>query len=342
MTPLSVPLVEEIGWFDVTDPAGVGLVRRAAVEAGQRLGLDDTRLAELAVAVSELGSNLHKHADGGRLAVRCLRAAGTAGVEVAAVDSGPGMPDLAASSRDGHSTTGTLGIGLGAVARLSSSYDGYSLPRRGTVLTAQFWPRRTVLQPSLASGVTRPVVGESVSGDRFAARPVPDGLLLMVADGLGHGPLAAAASQAAVDTFLASSTDAPAAVVEQLHEAIRHTRGVAVTVVKLEPSAGVARAAGLGNVAAAVVPARGGNSRRSMVSLPGIAGYQRQTVREFSYPLGGGDLVVLHSDGVTDRWDLAAYPGLAARDPLVVAATLLRDAGVRRDDACVLAAKVPA
>ena len=49
--------------------------------------------------------------------------------------------------------------------------------------------------------------------------------------------------------------------------------------------------------------------------------------------------VVLHTDGVTDRWDLAAYPGLVTHQPVVVAATLLRDAGVRRDDAGVLVVK---
>ena len=48
----------------------------------------------------------------------------------------------------------------------------------------------------------------------------------------------------------------------------------------------------------------------------------------------------MHSDGVTDKWRLADYPGLAAgHTPLVVATTLLRDAGVRRDDATVLVAR---
>jgi hypothetical protein len=79
-----------------------------------------------------------------------------------------------------------------------------------------------------------------------------------------------------------------------------------------------------------------------MVSLPGIAGHQRRAVREFSYPVSPGDLVILHSDGVTDKWRLSDYPGLSAQSPLVIAATLLRDAGIRRDDGTVLVARVPA
>ena len=48
----------------------------------------------------------------------------------------------------------------------------------------------------------------------------------------------------------------------------------------------------------------------------------------------------MHSDGLTDKWDLGRYPGLLVRSPLVVAATLLRDAAVRRDDASVLVCRV--
>lgn len=96
------------------------------------------------------------------------------------------------------------------------------------------------------------------------------------------------------------------------------------------------RYAGLGNITAQVVA---GGRRRGLVSLPGIAGHQRPTVREYEYGLEPQDLLVMHSDGVVDRWQLDDYPGLAARSPLVVAATVLRDAGTRRDDACVLVAR---
>jgi hypothetical protein len=95
---------------------------------------------------------------------------------------------------------------------------------------------------------------------------------------------------------------------------------------------------GVGNVAATIVD---GERRRAMVSLPGIVGQQYREAREFSYPLAPGALVVLHSDGLTEKWDLGDYPGLADHAPVVIAATLLRDAARRRDDAAVLVARAP-
>ena len=78
-----------------------------------------------------------------------------------------------------------------------------------------------------------------------------------------------------------------------------------------------------------------------MTSLPGIVGHQRPEIREFEYRLPPGAVVVLHTDGLTDRWELTPYPGLLDRQPVLVAATLMRDAGRRRDDAGVLVAKAP-
>jgi len=48
---------------------------------------------------------------------------------------------------------------------------------------------------------------------------------------------------------------------------------------------------------------------------------------------------VLHSDGLSRRWDMSSLPGLGARDPLVIAAALLAEAGVHRDDAGILVLK---
>jgi anti-sigma regulatory factor (Ser/Thr protein kinase) len=335
---LSHVAVEEIGWYVVDDAGGAGVARRVAVDAATRLGFTASRLGELTIVVQEMAGNLYKHADNGRLAVRCVRAGGLGGIELVAADTGPGMADLLLSSRDGHSTAGTLGIGLGAIDRLSNRADGYSQPGRGTVLTAQVWPSATVPELVPAQGISRPMTGERVCGDRFAMRPLGRDLLLLVADGLGHGPLAATASSAAADLFLASSLEAPGALIEQLHKAISYTRGAAVSVARISSDTVVF--SGLGNVAGWIGWPDG--ERRGMVSMPGIVGHQSRQVREFSYPVDADAVVVLHSDGVTERWNLMDYPGLARRTPLTIAATLLRDGGQRRDDACAAVAKAVA
>jgi anti-sigma regulatory factor (Ser/Thr protein kinase) len=335
-----VDLTDDGTWFRV-EPNGVtGVIRRTAAHMATEIGLSEGRAGDCAIVVSEVISNLEKHADDGMLLLRTVRHGGSAGIELIAVDRGPGMADVGRSCRDGHSTAGSLGIGLGAIGRLASWCDTYSHPGQGTALVAQVWPGRT--RPGWVSGVSRPLPGEQVCGDAYAARFVtaPGGAAVrrqvMMCDGLGHGPLAAAAAQAAVNAFRGAAEAGPAATVEHLHQRLRSTRGAAIAVAELDGVDGVVRYCGLGNITGVVVA---DDALRRMVSLPGIAGHQRRRLREYEYLLPAGGVVVLHSDGVRDRWLPTAYPGLFDRAPQLVAAVLLRDAGLRRDDACVLAAR---
>ena len=98
----------------------------------------------------------------------------------------------------------------------------------------------------------------------------------------------------------------------------------------------VVRFAGLGNITAVILA---DGTRQGMLSVPGIAGHQARVIRQFEYAAAPGAAIILHSDGVSGRWEPRALPGLNARDPLVVAAALLAEAGTRRDDAGVLVLK---
>jgi serine phosphatase RsbU (regulator of sigma subunit) len=121
-----------------------------------------------------------------------------------------------------------------------------------------------------------------------------------------------------------------------MHERLRPTRGAALAVAAIDYAERTVRFAGIGNVAAWIVHHDG---RQGMISQPGIVGHNVRTpVREATYALPRGSIVVLHSDGLTDRWDLKDYPGLLNRAPVVLAAVLLRDAGIRHDDASILVA----
>jgi serine phosphatase RsbU (regulator of sigma subunit) len=151
--------------------------------------------------------------------------------------------------------------------------------------------------------------------------------------------LAAAATQEAVRAFAGAGAQPPAAVVEVLHRTLGHTRGAALAVAELDQERGLVRYAGLGNISGTVLAPDG--SRRGMISLPGIAGHQKRQIREYEYPLVPGAVVLMHSDGVVDRWSATDYPGLLIHAPQTIAATVLRDAGTRRDDAGVLVARLP-
>jgi len=325
---------DDARWYTVEEVGHGTAVPRAATALATQLGLPQARIDGLAILATELTSNLYKHAREGTVLVRSLRLGPVAGVELVAVDAGPGMTDVAASSRDGHSTAGTLGIGLSAIERAATSWDVYSLPGRGTVTAIQVWPDG-VPRPAWVQGIARPITGERSNGDGFAARVLDGRGQVVVCDGLGHGPLAEAATQAALRAFDTAPAAGPATVVEHLHRALRGTRGAAIMVAELDPVGATVLCAGLGNIAGAIVAP---GYRRQLVTVPGIAGTQARGLREFSYPFPAEGALVLHSDGVTGRWTLDEYPGLLTRTPIAIAATLLRDYGIRRDDASVLVA----
>jgi anti-sigma regulatory factor (Ser/Thr protein kinase) len=329
-------LLETGLWFRVEATATASSVRRSAERLAVELGMPERRVSDLAIVVAEAAGNLVKHAGWGMLLVRAVRTIEQAGVEVVAVDSGPGMADVPHSIGDGHSTAGTLGIGLGAIVRQSGWTDLHSVPGKGTVLAAQVWPS-AVPDPVWASGLTRPLTGEEISGDAFARRETQGRRQVLMCDGLGHGGPAAVAAHEAVRAFTDAPATSPAGVVEVLHRKLNHTRGAALAVAELDTDAGLLRYSGLGNIAGTLFGPDG--TRRGLVSLPGIAGHQRRQIREFEYPLAPGAVLLMHSDGIVDRWSPADYPGLLSHSPVVIAATVLRDAGTRRDDAGVLVAR---
>lgn len=326
-------------WLRVEDPSAAAACRGAAAALATRLGFPARRGDELALAVTEAASNLHKHAREGSMLLRITRDGTTGdsvttgsgpGIELVTIDAGPGFRDTGTALRDGHSTSGTLGIGLGAIRRLANFCDLYSMPGHGTALVARFWPARREGAARYA-GLVRPIAGETECGDVFGAAETEAGVTGVLCDGLGHGPLAATAAAQGVAAVLDDPEAGPAALVERAHRRMSNTRGGAIGVVQF--AGGVIRFAGVGNIAA-VILAEG--TRRSMLSVPGIAGHQARTIRLFEYTAPPGAAVILHSDGISSRWDPGTLPGLNARDPLVVGAMLLAEAGTRRDDAGIL------
>ena len=143
--------------------------------------------------MTEAASNLHKHAREGSMLLRITRDGDRPGIELVTIDAGPGLRDTGAALRDGHSTSGTLGIGLGAINRLADFCDLYSVPGHGTALVARFWPAPRDYAVRRA-GLVRPITGETECGDVFGAAETDAGVTGVLCDGLGHGPLAATAA----------------------------------------------------------------------------------------------------------------------------------------------------
>jgi anti-sigma regulatory factor (Ser/Thr protein kinase) len=324
-----------IGVERATDAAEA---RRIALARAANLSFEESEAGKLGLVVTEIARNLVKHAAGGDLYLRTLECRGATGIEVLALDKGPGIEDVGRSFQDGYSTAGTAGTGLGAVARLSSIYDIYSRRGQGTVLMAQVWKQRTsaATPPRFrAGGLARAIPGETCCGDGWIVQARPVGARLLLADGLGHGEHAAAATRACIHTALDRPGDTPPALLEKLHAALRATRGAAVAVAEIDPAARVVRFAGVGNISAVVIPPSGPWLR--MVSHSGTVGHEMRKVVEFSYPWTAGSLLLMHSDGLGSNWGFESYPGLALRHPSIVAGVLCRDFTRGRDDVTVLA-----
>lgn len=319
--------------FPMGDASRVGEARRHAGQIAAIAGLDETSAGRLALIVSELGNNLVRHASGGDLMI-----AGAAGeVEVIAIDDGPGIADVARCLRDGFSTGGTPGTGLGAVGRLANDFDLHSALGEGTAILARVRASGAPDGSSLRiAGVATPAAGESVCGDAWAAWAGSNEATVMVADGLGHGVSAAEASGIAIGVLNESRGLLPAQVVQNTHEGLRGTRGAALSVLRLDAQANTVTCCGAGNVLARVIS---GVSDRTLLTQHGTAGLQIRRVEDATVPWPPHAIVVVHSDGIESRWPATRLVPLLTRDPALIAAVLLRGCSRGRDDATVVVAR---
>ncbi len=325
-------------YLPVTEPTEVGQARRAISDFSRRLGFNETEAGKVAIVATELGTNLIKHAGGGELFARALADGAAPGIELLAVDHGPGISDAAGSLRDGFSTSGTPGTGLGAISRLSTFFDIFSLPERGTVVLAVLGNREGRSGPRSfdIGGVSVPMRGEPVCGDAWFAQQEQHSARFILADGLGHGASAAEAAREGVEAFAASSKGSPAELMQVVHAALQKTRGAAVAIATIDLERQLVVYAGLGNIASTIFRPGG---RRNLVSYNGTAGHEARKIQEFSYPWERDAVLVMHSDGLSSRWDLEQYPGLPARRAGLIAGQIYSDHTRRTDDVTVLAAR---
>jgi negative regulator of sigma-B (phosphoserine phosphatase) len=182
-----------------------------------------------------------------------------------------------------------------------------------------------------------PLMAEG-SGDRAVVAPFPDGVLLAVIDGLGHGREAADAADAAVQVLETDPAGPILELVAQCHEAMRKTRGAAMSLVSIRPSDSTLSWVGIGNVDAVVLRAQKGSRTRLEALLPrgGIVGYRLPALRRDFLTLEHGDTLCLATDGVSSGFTTGLRLAGSASD---LASSLLATFGTGTDDALVLVAR---
>jgi anti-sigma regulatory factor (Ser/Thr protein kinase) len=325
--------------IEIEDRSQVGEARRVAAQLTESLVFNATQAGKVALAVTEAATNIVKHARSGRILLAPLVRGVAVGLEILALDRGPGMANITASLRDGYSTAGSMGAGLGALARLTPSFDIYTQPDQGTALRLEIWGT-SVIPPPLdgieLGAVCLAMKGEEVAGDSWLLKPVGEEQTVLVVDGLGHGPNAAQAARVATEALAAHPTAAPGALMQICHGALATTRGAAGAAARVAPAKQRGTFAGIGNIACRVESV---GERRQLVSHSGTLGHVMRRVQEFDFAFPTGALLILHSDGLTSHWGSNDYPGLAARHAGLIAGVLYRDHDRCRDDVTVVVLK---
>lgn len=319
----------------ISDRSSVGEARRTATAVAQLLGFDQDRCSDISIVTTELANNILLHGTSGELLV-CPADGGQQWLDIMALDKGSGIQDVNRAFEDGVSTIGTAGHGLGAVKRLSDEVSIYSNPGGGAVVFCRFQLFETSRGVSLGI-INIPVNGELKCGDAYLALPGASRSLFMVVDGLGHGAVASEAADAAFKAVLATSQESLSEIMTVTHNALKATRGAAMSIAIVDHQRSVVNYAGVGNISGAI---GGSTSTRGMVSRNGTLGVVLPKVQEYAYPFQAGMTLLMFSDGLNSRCSLSDYPGILRRPPGLIAGLLYRDFSRRRDDATILVASL--
>ena len=312
--------------YVIDDASKVGEDRRTT-QTLTTFEFDDDHAGKVAIAATELANNLHLHAGGGELLIQVLGAGDSRCLELLSIDRGPGMADIARCLTDGYSTAGTPGTGLGAVKRLANAFDIHSEPGQGTIVMARFGPGSALRH----GAISIPLAGELDCGDSWYIVADGEGTAVLLVDGLGHGTFAAEAAQTCVDAFLRAPGDTPAQILQRANLLMSKTRGGAAACARLQGSS--LTYAGVGNISGYLVSAE---KSQGLMSHNGTLGMHRRPMQQLDYKIATGAMLVMHSDGLSARWNLKQHPALLQSHPAIIAAVLYRDHARERDDATVV------
>lgn len=332
--------------YKVEERSYVSYIKREIHSQVLRSRFMETQAGKIDIIVSEMASNLIKHAGGGEILFRVYDPdAHTSVFEIISIDKGPGIADTGRMMRDGVSTTHTLGHGLGAIHRLSDTAQLFSLTGWGTVLYAMVSSEgkkkkgREQKTPGVdirALCVNKP--RETVCGDGYCIKRTPAAISIFFGDGLGHGPNAKEAIDRANEFFEGCSENDPVEILRQMHENIRRTRGLVGTVAVCDLKGGQWRVCGVGNILTRVYS---GIEFKNYMPYNGTIGLNLPNSMNASvFVVESNQYMIMCSDGIQSRWDLNKFHSILKYDNTVLAAAIYKDFARGTDDASVLIAKV--
>lgn len=327
--------------FTADDRSYFSLIKKEIHRKALEAGMSELKINQIDLIVAEMTSNLFKYSDDGELLLGVFSNGGSPYVELISIDNGPGMINPSRMMQDGVSTSNTLGHGLGSMKRLSDVFELYSQIGWGTIVLSRVYndPEQAKVK---AKVIINPIVvfkpGETTSGDGFTFKKTDKYLKMMLADGLGHGPEANHAINEAAAAFKVFPDYSPSATIRFIHQAIKKTRGAVINILCYDYAKRMWSSVGVGNIAARM---SGPVNFKNHMSYNGIVGHNiPNTLNDQEYAADEYNQVMLCSDGIKTRIDMARYPMMYKYDLTILAAAIYKDHARRNDDMSVVIAKV--
>lgn len=328
--------------FMVISNAGeVIAIRRIAKEMAHDIGFDECTREEISLVVSELASNIIKYTKRGIITISPVCNEQCEGIMIEAEDDGEGFNEYTAL-KDGVSTSGTLGVGLGAVNRLMDEFDILQRENHtGTRIVCKRWLHDNSNHgehcPFEFGVFSRPKPNESTNGDTFIIKNIYGATLVGVIDGVGHGVLANHAANAARQ-YIERHAESPLQdIFRGVERACSATRGVVMALVVLDWKKSTFRYASVGNIEAKIFSYK--HEKPKFLVRRGIVGKQAPSPVVTENNWHSGDMLVLHSDGISAHWNWNNFASYLNHPAQVISEEIFNVMQKNHDDATIVIVK---
>lgn len=319
-------------------------VRKAGESAkafANLVGFPSAESEAICLVVTELGSNLLRHATQGTITLSRITANTLPGIEIVSDDRGPGIRDIERAMADGYSTAGGLGTGLGTINRLMDEVEFHNKQPAGLRIVCRRWLRpveRSRFENRLTFGAaTRPFRNSPENGDAFVIKQWGGHALVGVIDGLGHGQFAQRASQTA-RYYIEQHFDQPLlSLFRGAGRACHGTRGVVMALARFDLAKQQLEVANVGNIEIRLI---GGPKKRfNPIVRRGIIGMNAPNPVCTQHDWEDSNILIMHSDGLRTHWEWSDFDELEHDTPSGVARRLLQALSKTDDDATILVAR---
>lgn len=303
----------------IDNDSDIGMCRRKGSNLAIQMGFDKVKAGEIAILISELGTNVLKHSGGkGKIVICQIEDENNRkAIEVWCCDTGEGIPNFKKALQDGFSDKNTLGLGLGTIVRFSDdieinpilsksfkeSYFSGNNEYKHCLRSVKWIPRIqwNGINKKLiigAASICHP--SEQLNGDAYLVTNVNQNITVAaVIDGLGHGKEANIASEKAKEQIILKSELPLDSLIKHTHNSLRGTRGVVIGLTRINTEKNQLSFSGIGNIECFIITETG---KKTPISFGGILGHNMRTPRVFEFDFRPGNTLCMYSDGITSRW----------------------------------------